>query len=188
MVAPHVHRPAGTNQPPPLEGYDVYAADAVLREAVHREGAERAEDDLCALGRLAGSAEAIGWGTSAGRYRPELRTHDRFGVRIDEVAFHPAYHRLLEVAVASGLHAAPWADARPGAHVARAAAFVVWSQVDAGVACPASMTYAAVPVLRERPRLAPDPGGGATLGTLPAGVDATAILDRHAPEPAGVPA
>src|SRR5438309_8971655 len=94
------------NQPPPLQGYDVYGADAVLREAVAREGV--ADDDLHALGRLAGSAEAIGWGIDANRHGPELRPFDRFGNRIDEVAFHPAYHRLLEVAVTAGLAAAPW--------------------------------------------------------------------------------
>ena len=96
------------NQPPPLEGYDVYGADAALREAVAREGGDRAgADDLHALGRLAGSAEAIGWGVEADRHSPELRTFDRFGYRIDEVAFHPAYHRLLEVAVAAGLRGRP---------------------------------------------------------------------------------
>ncbi|MGZ4611624.1 MAG: acyl-CoA dehydrogenase family protein [Kineosporiaceae bacterium] len=144
-----------TNQPPPLEGYDVYTADAVLREAVHREGAAWADDDLGRLGRLAGSPEAISWGSAANRASPELRTHDRFGVRIDEVAFHPAYHQLLRTAVEHGLHAAPWAAAEGrGAHVARAAGFLVWSQVDAGVGCPVSMTYASVPVLRERAEVA----------------------------------
>jgi putative acyl-CoA dehydrogenase len=143
------------NQPPPLEGYDVYGADAVLREAVARESGRARVDELHALGRLAGSAEAIGWGVEANRHSPELRTFDRFGHRIDEVAFHPAYHRLLEVAVTSGLAGAPWsADGESGCHVVRAAGFVVWGQVDAGVGCPASMTYASVPVLRERPDLA----------------------------------
>jgi putative acyl-CoA dehydrogenase len=144
------------NQPSPLEAYDVYAADAVLREAVRREGGAAADVDLSALGRLAGSPEAIAWGAAANRYVPELRTHDRSGVRIDEVAFHPAYHRLLETAVAHGLHAAAWTDDRLGAHVARAAGFLVWSQVDAGVACPVSMAYACLPVLRERADLAAD--------------------------------
>jgi putative acyl-CoA dehydrogenase len=178
------------NQPPPLEGYDVYGVDAALREAVVHEGGVGQQDDLHTLGRLAGSAEAIGWGVEANRHGPELRTFDRFGNRIDEVAFHPAYHRLLEVAVTSGLAAAPWAS---GSHVARAAGFVVWSQVDAGVGCPASMTYASVPVLRERAELAeawvpPEPGAAATLGTLPAGVDAGAIIARHAPDAVAVPA
>src|SRR3954449_10161743 len=140
------------NQPPPLEDYDVFEADAVLGEAVARAGVD--DKALHELGRLAGSAEAIGWGVAANRHSPELRTHDRFGHRVDQVEFHPAYHRLLEVAVTAGLAAAPWSSGgREGAHVARAAGFVVWSQVDAGVGCPASMTYACVPVLRERPDL-----------------------------------
>jgi putative acyl-CoA dehydrogenase len=143
-----------TNQPPPLEGYDVFAADAALVEAVERDGAGWAVDDLHALGRLAGSPEAIGWGFDANRHSPELRTHDRYGHRIDEVTYHPAYHELMQVAVSHGLHGAPWAIDRAGAHVARAAGFVVWSQVDAGHGCPISMTYSIVPALRAQSDLA----------------------------------
>ena len=145
-----------TNQPPPLEGYDVFGADAALVEAVEREGAAWAVDDLHALGRLAGSPEAIGWGFDANRHPPELRTHDRYGHRIDEVAYHPAYHELMQVAVSHGLHGAPWAVGQPGAHVARAAGFVTWSQVEAGHGCPISMTYSIVPALRNQPDLAAD--------------------------------
>ncbi|HEX6569641.1 MAG TPA: acyl-CoA dehydrogenase family protein [Acidimicrobiales bacterium] len=150
MVATH----EVTNQPPPLEGYDVFAADAALVEAVEREGAGWAVEDLHALGRLAGSPEAIAWGFDANRFPPELRTHDRYGRRVDEVAYHPAYHELMQVAVGHGLHGAPWAVDRPGAHVARAAGFVTWSQVEAGHGCPISMTYSIVPALRAQPDLA----------------------------------
>jgi putative acyl-CoA dehydrogenase len=143
-----------TNQPPPLEGYDVFAADAALLEAVEREGAGWAIDDLHALGRLAGSPEAIEWGFDANRHPPELRTHDRYGHRIDEVTYHPAYHELMQVAVSHGLHGAPWTVDQAGAHVARAAGFVVWSQVDAGHGCPISMTYSIVPALRAQADLA----------------------------------
>ncbi len=143
-----------TNQPPPLVGYDVAGLDVALLEGVRREGAGWDEDGLRALGTLAGSEEAIAWGVEANRFGPELRAFDRFGNRIDEVAFHPAWHRLLEVAVGHGLHGAPWREPRPGAHVARAARFMVWSQVESGHGCPISMTYAAVPVLRRRPDLA----------------------------------
>jgi putative acyl-CoA dehydrogenase len=142
------------NQPPELVGHDVYGQDAVLRAAVARGGAAWDEDDLHALGRMAGTAEAIGWGEQANAHPPVLRTHDRFGRRVDEVEFHPAWHAVLGAAVESGLHAAPWADGRPGAHVARAAGQLVWSQVEAGMGCPTSMTYAAVPVLRHAPALA----------------------------------
>jgi putative acyl-CoA dehydrogenase len=150
MVATH----EVTNQPPPLEGYDVFGADAPLVEGVEREGAGWAADDLHSLGRLAGSAEAIRWGFEANRYPPELRTHDRFGHRVDEVHYHPAYHELMQVGVGHGLHGAPWAVDRPGAHVARAAGFVTWSQVEAGHGCPISMTYSVVPALRNQPDLA----------------------------------
>jgi putative acyl-CoA dehydrogenase len=143
-----------TNQPPPLEGYDVFGSDAALVEAVEREGAAWASDDLHALGRLAGSPEAIAWGFEANRHPPELRTHDRFGHRVDEVAYHPAYHELMQVAVGHGLHGAPWAVDQPGAHVARAAGFVAWSQVEAGHGCPISMTYSIIPALRNQPDLA----------------------------------
>jgi putative acyl-CoA dehydrogenase len=143
-----------TNQPPPLEGYDVFAGDVALMEAVEREGAGWAVDDLHALGRLAGSPEAIEWGFDANRHPPELRTHDRYGHRIDEVTYHPAYHELMQVAVSHGLHGAPWAVDQAGAHVARAAGFVVWSQVDAGHGCPISMTYSIVPALRAQADLA----------------------------------
>src|SRR5882672_11842979 len=106
------------------------------------------------LGRLAGTQEAIDWGFQANSNPPRLRTHDRFGHRIDEVEFHPAWHRLMEVAIGHGLHALPWRDPRAGAHAARAAAFYVWSQVEGGHGCPISMTYAAVPALRQQPELA----------------------------------
>jgi putative acyl-CoA dehydrogenase len=142
------------NQPPPLAGYNVAARDAALIEGLRREGAAWDEDALLALGALAGSEEAIAWGFEANRHVPELRTHDRFGNRIDEVTFHPSWHRLMEVAVSHGLHGAPWRDPRDGAHVARHARFSVWSQAESGHGCPISMTYASVPVLRRRADLA----------------------------------
>jgi len=142
------------NQPPPLAGYNVFAADAALREAVEREGGSWAEGLLDELGVLAGSEEAIEWGFQANANPPRLRTHDRFGERVDEVDFHPAWHELMNVAVGHGLHSLPWREPRPGAHAARAAAFYVWSQVEGGHGCPVSMTYAAVPALRKSPALA----------------------------------
>ncbi|WP_394428433.1 acyl-CoA dehydrogenase family protein [Streptomyces sp. SGAir0957] len=142
-----------TNQVPPLTGHDV-AADPALLEALRREGAAWAEPELHDLGLLAGSQEAQEWGRLAERNHPVLHTHDRYGHRVDEVEFHPYWHRLMTVAVERGLHAAPWADDRPGAHVARAAKVYVWGQADPGHLCPVSMTYAAVPALRTSPQLA----------------------------------
>ncbi|BDE07312.1 DNA alkylation response protein [Vulcanimicrobium alpinum] len=151
---PHYLTHEVTNQPPPLAEYNAAASDAALLEGLEREAAGWDGDGLLALGARAGSAEAIGWGFDANRHAPELRTHDRYGHRIDEVAFHPAWHRLMETAVAHGLHGAPWREPRAGAHAARMARFYVWSQVESGHGCPISMTYAAVPVLRRRPDLA----------------------------------
>jgi putative acyl-CoA dehydrogenase len=142
-----------TNQPPPLVGHDA-CADPALLAALDREGAGWHRGALRRLGRLAGSEQALRWAEQADRNPPELRTHDRYGHRIDEVDFHPAWHRLLDVAVGAGLAGAPWADARPGAHVARAADMLVWGTVEQGHLCPVSMTYAAVPVLRAAPALA----------------------------------
>ena len=139
------------NQVPPLEGHDT-AADPALLEGLHREGAGWAEGDVHTLGRLAGSTEAQEWGRLAERHPPTLATHDRYGNRVDRIEYIPAYHELMRTAVTHGLHAAPWADDRPGAHVARAAKFMVWN-VDAGHGCPISMTYAAVPALRSNPEL-----------------------------------
>ncbi|MFE2420651.1 acyl-CoA dehydrogenase family protein [Streptomyces hokutonensis] len=142
-----------TNQPPPLTPYDA-SEDTALLEGLRREGAGWAEEDVRRLGRAAGSAEAQEWGEQANRHEPELRTHDRYGNRIDEVEFHPSWHRLMGVAVAEGLAGAPWADERPGAHVARTAGGLVWGHTEAGHGCPTSMTYAAVPALRAQPELA----------------------------------
>src|SRR5881397_2855232 len=122
------------NQPPPLEGYNVYESNLPLVEALRREGAEAFEERVRALGERAGTAESLERGRLANEHPPVLRTHDRYGNRIDEVEFHPAWHELLHLAVTHGLHAAPWADDRPGAHVARAAKFYVW-RVDAGHGC-----------------------------------------------------
>ena len=141
-----------TNQVPPLVDYDV--ADAALLEGLDREGAGWASDDIYALGRLAGAAETQSWGRLANEREPVLRSHDRFGNRIDEVEYDAAYHQLMTVAVSNGIHAAPWADERAGAHVARAAKEFIWGQAESGHLCPISMTYAIVPALRVNPELA----------------------------------
>jgi len=145
--------PEISNQVPPLTGHDV-AADQALLAALARYGAADVAPELHALGRAAGSAEVIDLARLANEHSPVLHTHDRNGRRIDEVEFHPAWHELMTTAVAHGLHAAPWASGEPGAHLARAAKFYVWTQAEAGHGCPISMTYSAVPALRHAPELA----------------------------------
>ncbi|NDL56261.1 acyl-CoA dehydrogenase family protein [Phytoactinopolyspora mesophila] len=142
-----------TNQPPPLVDYDAFAADAALVEAYQRHGSAARRESLHDLGRAAGSAEARQWAREADTHHPVLRTHDRYGHRIDEVDFHPSWHRLMETAVSHGLHAGPWGLGEPHAHATRAAGFLVWSQVEAAHMCPISMTYAAVPALRVSPAI-----------------------------------
>jgi putative acyl-CoA dehydrogenase len=148
-----------TNQPPPLAGYDASddPALAAALAALHpggSEGAALAGVRLREIGRLAGSEGVQEQGRLANEYPPRLRTHDRYGHRIDEVEFHPAWHELMTAAITRGLHAAPWQDQRPGAHLERAAGLYVWGQAEAGHLCPVSMTYAIVPALRHAPGLA----------------------------------
>ena len=142
------------NQPQPLQDYNLYQADAALRESVAREGAAWAEDELQAFGKLAGSQEVIELGFQANENKPVLHTHDRYGRRIDEVRFHPAYHRLMQIAIEHGLHASHWSDPKDGAHVARAAKYYLHSQVEAAHCCPITMTSAVIPSLRLQPDVA----------------------------------
>ncbi|MCA9656491.1 MAG: acyl-CoA dehydrogenase family protein [Myxococcales bacterium] len=143
-----------TNQPPPLLDYDLLAGDAALREAIEREGAGWAESALRRLGRAAGSASIIEAGFLANEHPPQLRTFDRYGQRIDEVEFHPAYHELMALAIRHRLPSLPWADPQPGAHVTHAAMVYLLSQAEPGVLCPLVMTYASVPALRHQPDVA----------------------------------
>jgi putative acyl-CoA dehydrogenase len=153
MASPFVTHEV-VNQPPPLVGYDVFGSDVALVEALERAGAAWARDALHELGVRAGSFDAQELGRRANENPPQLLTHDRYGNRIDVIRYHPAYHELMAVAVGQGLHAAPWAENRAGAHIARAAKVIVWYQVDGGHICPISMTYSVVPALRHAPEIA----------------------------------
>jgi putative acyl-CoA dehydrogenase len=145
---------AVSNQPPPLEGHNLFTGDRALSEAIAREAPGAPVEELVDLGGIAGYPDIIELGFEANRNEPELATHDRFGNRIDEVRFHPAWHELMGYAAGHGMHAAPWTDPKPYPHVRRAAKFFIWSQVESGHGCPISMTYAAVPALRLQPELA----------------------------------
>lgn len=150
------------NQPPPLAGIDLFTSNIPLVEATCREGAEWALQRAAALGQLVGG-EPIEWGRLANENRPVLRTHDRYGNRIDEVEFHPAWHELMALGVEHELHALPWrlsagADSEDSGraasgHTARAALYMTAMQAEAGFACPITMTFAVVPALRAQPEL-----------------------------------
>jgi putative acyl-CoA dehydrogenase len=143
-----------TNQPPLLEDVNLFETDPGLVAALEREGAGWARAEAVAMGAAAGSAEVIALGFEANRNPPKLETHDRFGRRIDEVVFHPAWDRLMVLGAQAGVHSIAWTEARPGAHVAHAALEYLLTQAEAGVCCPLTMTYAAVPALRVEPGLA----------------------------------
>ncbi len=152
-----------TNQVPPLTGYNLFLSDRTLTQAIEREGAGWAREQITKLGRLLGTEEAQRWGFEANENKPVLHTHDRFGNRRDEVVFHPSWHNLLRTSVANRLHCLPWesertsgavSTGRPGAHVARAVLMMLTVQNEAGHTCPISMTFSAVAALRAEPELA----------------------------------
>jgi len=143
-----------TNQAPPLADYDLFSTDPGLVGAVQAEGAGWAAGDLKTFGARLGTADAFALGDLANRNSPVLHIFDRFGHRIDEAEFHPAWHELMTLAVGQGLHSAPWAEPKPGAHVARAAGVYLMCQVEAGVQCPVTMTYGSVPALKRQPEIA----------------------------------
>ena len=142
------------NQAPPRVDVDEAAADVALLEAVARHEAAWALDELHGIGTLVGSASFQQDAVQANTVTPVLRAVDRWGNRVDEVDYHPAYHRIIGAAVAHGAHTSAWAQPRPGANVARAAAFLLFAQVEPGHACPVSMTHAAVPTLALQPDVA----------------------------------
>jgi putative acyl-CoA dehydrogenase len=136
-----------TNQPEPLAGHNLYAGDRALQDALafHLPGV--AAGHRHALGERLGTAEMQEHARLANLHPPQLHTHDRFGHRIDEVEFHPSYHALMAEATAAGLHGTPWAQG-PGAHIERAAAFLMFTELEPSILCPISMTYAVTPALR----------------------------------------
>ena len=140
------------NQPPEFASRDPWHDDVALREAVAREGAGAFAARIAGYGALAGG-ELLARSFDAHRDRPRLRTHDRFGQRIDTVEFHPAYHAILQSAIGHGVAGLSWAEPVPGAHVARAALSYLHYQVEPGSSCPLTMTHAALPVLRRAPAL-----------------------------------
>ncbi len=137
------------NQAPPLQPANLFELDVALREALEREGGAWGVAQAREAGAVAGSVEALEHGRRAERNEPRLITHDRFGTRVDEVELDPSWHWLLGGAVRRSIHSLPWREPRAGAHVVRATLFTLWGNANDGVMCPLSMTYAAVPALRD---------------------------------------
>ncbi len=144
---------AVANQPPPLEGRNLFDDNLPLVEALEREGAGWARGRAREVGAAWG-AEPVRWGFEANEHPPRLKAFDRYGQRIDEVEFHRAWHDLMRLATSHELHSLPWTSQEPNAHAARTALYLTAAQPEGGFACPITMTFAAVPALRAQPELA----------------------------------
>jgi putative acyl-CoA dehydrogenase len=155
------------NQVPPLQGVDVFSSNLPLVEATKREGASWALQRAAELGRLVGEVDGPQqlWGRQANENKPVLKTHDRYGHRIDEVEFHPAWHRLMKMGVEHELHSLPWTSSEASPHAARAALYMTAMQAEAGFACPITMTFAVLPALRAQPELLTEWGPLVTANT-----------------------
>lgn len=195
------------NQPPPLVNYNLFTSDRALADALGRDGAAWATEEVSRYGERMGSESVVRLGFQANRHPPTLHSHDPSGRRIDEVEFHPSWHELMRGAVGHRPHCLPWREPGPGAHVARAALLFLAGQTEAGHCCPLSMTHAAIPSLRKQPELAaewepricattydprpcpPNDKGGLLIGMAltekQAGSDLRQIITRAAPSGAG---
>ncbi|NNG25836.1 isovaleryl-CoA dehydrogenase [Telluria aromaticivorans] len=142
------------NQAAPFADVNLFRCDPALGEALEREGAGWAREQLDALGATLGRADVLDLARLANASGPRLVSHDRSGRRIDEIEFHPSWHTLMALLIGAGAHSAPWQDPRPGAQVARAAQYLLFGQVENGAQCPVTMTFASVPALRRHPVLA----------------------------------
>ena len=142
------------NQATPLAGHNAFTGDRCSRRSPRARTSDGRDALLADAGATVASARVAELARDANRHTPELRSHDRFGHRIDEIAFHPAWHELMSLAIGHGTHALAWTAARPGAHVARGLLSYLWNQGESGICCPLGMTYSAVPALRLQPDLA----------------------------------
>ncbi|HEY5285500.1 MAG TPA: acyl-CoA dehydrogenase family protein [Solirubrobacteraceae bacterium] len=178
------------NQAPPLEGVDVFSSNLPLVEATKREGASWALSRAAELGKFVGGKPQQWWGRLANENKPVLKTHDRYGNRIDEVEFHPAWHNLMKMGVEHELHSLPWTSTEPAPHAARAALYMTAMQAEAGFACPITMTFAVLPALRTQPELLAEWGPLVTANTydprlIPASEKGSAIAGMAMTEKQG---
>ncbi len=164
MTAPAMPVPASSaadgathevfNQATPLENYNLFLSNQGLRDALAFNGGAASAEFLTGVGAKLGSAGMLKAGATANQFPPQLKTFDRTGQRIDQVEFHPAYHELMRNAIGWGLHTGPWSETEPGGHLRRAAGFMMFTEVEASVLCPISMTYAVIPALKFNPAIA----------------------------------
>ncbi|MEM7293843.1 MAG: acyl-CoA dehydrogenase family protein, partial [Pseudomonadota bacterium] len=143
-----------TNMPPYLGDQDLWADDLVFREAVIREGGGWAEAHLAAFGKITGAVETFEKADLANQHIPEMKAFDRYGMRINQVLYHPAYHDLMKVAVENEVASFAWNHEGPGSQVGQAALTYMFNQAEGGVMCPMAMTYAAIPALNTTPAIA----------------------------------
>jgi len=148
MSTPNISTHEVFNQPAPLAGYNLFATNHALRDALRFNAPQLDTAPLHTLGAALGTADMQAHARLANLHTPELHTHDRFGRRIDRVEFHPSYHALMSAAVGAGLHGLPWAGEGASPHVQRAAGFMLFTELEPSILCPISMTYAVTPGLR----------------------------------------
>jgi putative acyl-CoA dehydrogenase len=143
------------NQPPILENYNLFTSDLPLQTAVEANGGCLGNNERVAqFGEILGRAETLELGNLANKNPPQLKTHDRFGNRLDLVEFHPAYHQLLRISIANETHSLAWTNENAGKYVVRSALAFIKQQVDEGTSCPLTMTFAVVPSLKIEPEIA----------------------------------
>lgn len=150
----HLRTHTVENQVTPLEGGNAFQGDQALREALVREGGDWATPRLLALGDEINDPVNIENAVLANKHGPELKRFDRYGHRIDTIEFHPAYHHTMSLAYRHDVGTLPWNHPRPGAHVAKAAASILFNQLEGGVMCPYAISYGVIPLLRLQPELA----------------------------------
>lgn len=148
-LSPDTHRVE--NQAPDLPDCNLFLTDVVLMQGVRREGAQSHEADLESWGQRLGQVELARLAADVNRASPVLRAFDRTGHRVDAVDFHPGWAEFLSLAFAQGMHSSAWIAPTAGAHVARAAHYLMHGQVEAGSLCPITMTSAAIPLLAREP-------------------------------------
>ena len=157
------------NQPRPLVDYNPFENNRPLQAALRLNAPQLDTAELSAFGALLGTREMQIHARLANVHTPQLRSHDRYGHRIDEVEFHPSYHALMAAAAKAGLHGTPWTRQGPSPHVLRAAGFMLFTELEPSILCPISMTYAVTPALRRNEAVYADWGPGlASRGYDPA--------------------